>query len=114
MNNLLSISADQYGEKLGFADSLEFGGQMVLLGMGAVFSVLALIWLILTVFKFVFEKIGSKPKKEESAPVVVQEPVAPVVSSDAEIVAVITAAIAMAESESGDNVKFKVVSFKRK
>ena len=114
MSHLLSISPDQYGEKLGLSDSLEFGGQMVLLGMGAVFSVLATIWLILTIFKLVFGKINEKEKKEVpvAAPAPVQ--VAQVVTSDDEIVAVIAAAIAMAQSECGDDVKFRVVSFKRK
>lgn len=114
MSYLLSISPEQYGEKLSFSESLEFGGQMILLGMGAVFSVLAIIWLILTIFKLVFTNINAKEKKE--APVAEPAPVqvAQAVTSDDEIVAVIAAAIAMAESECGDNVKFRVVSFKRK
>ena len=114
MNYLLSISPSQYGEKLGFGESLEFGGQMVLLGMGAVFAVLTLIWLVLTVFKLVFTKINAKEKKETPTPVVAPAPIAQPITSEAEIVAVIAAAIAMAESECSDNVKFRVVSFKRK
>ena len=115
MNYLLSISSEQYAEKLGAADSLEFGGQMVLLGMGAVFSVLTLIWLVLTIFKLVFTKINAPEKKAEApAPVAPSAPVTAPVTSDAEIVAVIAAAIAMAQSECGDDVKFRVVSFKRK
>ena len=44
MNNfILSISADQYAEKLNFSEALGFGGQMILLGMGAVFAVLGII-----------------------------------------------------------------------
>lgn len=114
MSYLLSISADQYGEKLGFADSLEFGGQMLLLGIGAVFAVLAIIWLILTIFKSVFAKMGSTEKKEAPAPAPNPAQTIQTVASDAEIVAVIAAAIAMAQSECGDDVKFRVVSFKRK
>ena len=114
MSYLLSISADQYGEKLGLADSLEFGGQMLLLGMGAVFAVLAIIWLILTIFKSVFAKMGSTEKKEAPLPAPTPAPTTQTVASDAEIVAVIAAAIAMAQSECGDDVKFRVVSFKRK
>ena len=115
MNNfILSISADQYSEKLNVSEALEFGGQMLLLGMGAVFSVLAIIWVVLTVFKAVFARIENKKKPVP----VVQEVAAParasVNTAETEIVAVIAAAIAMAESESGNNVKFRVVSFKRK
>ena len=53
----------------------------------------------------------NKQKKElEAEPVV--EPVAVTANNDEEIVAVIAAAIAMAESES-NGIKFKVVSFRR-
>ena len=114
MRYLLSISPEQYGDKLGFSDSLEFGGQMLLLGMGAVFAVLTTIFLLLTLFKVVFTRIKVSEKKSAPAPVVAPAPVAQTVTSDDEIVAVIAAAIAMAESECGDNVKFRVVSFKRK
>ena len=115
MNNfILSISADQYSEKLNVSEALEFGGQMLLLGMGAVFAVLAIIWLVLTVFKAVFARI----EKNEKPATVKQEATTPAptaaYTADTEIVAVIAAAIAMAESESGNNVKFRVVSFKRK
>lgn len=103
-----------YSQPLGFYDAIGFGGKILLLGMGAIFAVLALIWLLLVVFKLVFSNIkdGNKPKNESiaSAPV----PQILNTSADTEIVAVIAAAIAMAESESSDNVKFRVVSFKRK
>ncbi len=118
MNFLLSVSPDQYDEvirdTLGWAETLGFGGQMLLLGICAVFSVLGIIWALLTVFKLVFTNTSSKEKKptvkQEAAPQ--QTPV--YTPGDAEIVAVIAAAIAMAESESGENIKFRVVSFRRK
>ena len=115
MNNfILSISPDQYSEKLNFGEALGFGGQMILLGVGAVFAVLGIIWAILTIFKMVFTNVDKKEKpvkaKEEN---VVSAP-ALSYTTDAEIVAVIAAAIAMAEAESGNNLKFRVVSFKRK
>ena len=115
MNNfILSISSDQYSQKLNFSEALEFGGQMLLLGMGAVFSVLAIIWAVLTVFKAVFTRIEKKEKPAAAKTVAPAPAPAPVYTADTEIVAVIAAAIAMAESESGSNVKFSVVSFKRK
>lgn len=118
MNSLLSVSPDQYDQvirdTLGWTEALGFGGQMLLLGMGAVFAVLGIIWALLTVFKTVFTNVSVKEKKPtvkvETAPQ--QVPVC--TTSDSEIVAVIAAAIAMAESEHGHNVKFRVVSFKRK
>ena len=115
MNNfILSISPDRYSDKLNLSESLGFGGQMVLLGMGAVFAVLGIIWVLLTVFKSVFNKIENQKKASEvknDAPI---EVAAPTYTSDSEIVAVIAAAITMAENDNENDVKFKVVSFRRK
>ena len=102
----------------GFVDKLLFGGQMVLIGMGVVFSVLVLLLLSLYVFKLCFHDIPAKRASKKTVKVVEKNTVsAPVAdNTDAkneEIVAVIAAAIAMAESES-DGLKFRVVSFKRK
>lgn len=116
MNFLLSISPDQYDESIikteGFMETLGFGGQMLLLGMGTVFAVLILLWLALTLFKFFFA--SNRTTAPEKKPIA-EEPVAVAApqTEDAEIVAVIAAAIAAAESES-DGIKFRVVSFKRK
>jgi sodium pump decarboxylase gamma subunit len=92
-----------------------FGGAMVLIGMATIFAVLCLLWVCLVLFKIVFHDI---PEKRKNAAVAVEEvteaaPATAVAhSDDEEIVAVIAAAIAMAESESS-GTKFKVVSFKR-
>ena len=115
MNLLLSISADKYNTPLNFSEALGFGGQMVLIGMLAVFAVLILLWICLTVFKLFFHDIPAKrsvTQKAVQAPVAMVKEVVPT-SSEGEIVAVIAAAIAMAESENS-GMKFKVVSFKRK
>lgn len=94
--------------------ALSFGGTMLLIGMATIFAVLILLWLCLILFRVFFYDI---PEKKAKAAVAI--PVAPVQetviqeTSDAEIVAVIAAAIAMAESESF-GTKFNVVSFKRK
>ena len=112
MNSMLSITADKYNQTLSFGEALGFGGQMVLVGMGAVFAVLGIIWAVLTVFKFFFTSANNKPAPTEKTPAPVQAPVS--ASCDAEIVAVIAAAIAAAESESCGKIKFRVVSFKRK
>ncbi len=119
MNFLLDITKDQYGwtdliNKVGFTETILFGLQMLLLGMGAVFSVLCLIWGCLSIFSLVFSKKNKSTAKKVVTPKPVQI-VTPVntASQNDEIVAVIAAAIAMAESE-GNGAKFRVVSFTRK
>jgi len=111
MNSMLNI---EYNKPLEFLDALSFGGQMLVLGMGAVFAVLGIIWALLVIFKMVFTKVGTSEKSPQPQ----QEAVAATTpiynTADSEIVAVIAAAIAMAEAESTDNMKFRVVSFKRK
>ncbi len=108
MNALLSSSLPTtYGE------TLFFGFQVLVIGMATVFSVLVLIWGILAIFKLFFNRSPKPKSKEERA--TVQTIATPVVSApaDGEIIAVIAAAIAMAESESFVG-KFRVVSFRRK
>lgn len=116
MNFLLQFTPDQFAQKnLSIQDVLSSGGMVVLTGMLTVFSVLAILWLTLVIFKFFFHDVKNRTKKTkvvapEVAPAVSVAPV----SHDEELVAVIAAAIAMAESESGNGTKFRVVSFKRK
>ena len=102
------------------AESLEMLWQIPLLGMGMVFSVLAILWGVLVIFKFVFAK--PEPKKAAApapaaAPVVAPEPVAaPAASDDAELIVVLTAAIVAYEASLGNEVApsgFRVVSFRR-
>ena len=96
------------------ADALKFGGAVLLIGILAIFAVLSLLWLCLSVFKDVFASIQEKGKQDAKANEDVSAtPAYEPESDDSEIVAVIAAAIAMAESE-GSGAKFKVVSFKRK
>ena len=98
-----------------FGEKLVYGGQMLLIGLATVFAVLVLLMICLFIFKAVFHDI---PKARQNAPVTaksveVVEPTHVVKDNSEEIVAVIAAAIAAAESESS-GLKFKVVSFKRK
>ena len=120
MNFLLSIDPGDYGSNIlskhGAWETFLFGGQMLLIGLATVFAVLIIIWVTLILFKVFAHDIPSKRKAKpkpisESAPSVV---VTPKVADDAEIIAVISAAIAAAESESAPGMKFRVVSFKRK
>lgn len=94
-------------------DALLFGGAMLLIGMATVFTVLCLLWLSLVLFKVFFHDL---PERKAANATVVEEndaPLAVTTTSNDEIIAVIAAAIAMAESENSD-IKFRVVSFKRK
>jgi sodium pump decarboxylase gamma subunit len=110
------------------AESWSYAGQMTLLGMGMVFAVLGLLWMILTVFKLVF--VGkdknksslssaeeSRSQRKAAAPrtnTVTEVASQPSVQSDEEIAAVITAAITAYMAEQGIPADgFRVVSFKR-
>lgn len=118
MNFLLNITSDDYGTKhllseVGFLDTLTFGLQMLLIGMVAVFAVLGLLWFCLYLFRILFHDLPAKKAKEAPTEEVVPAPVAVPATDDDEIVAVIAAAIAAAESENA-GLKFRVVSFRRK
>ena len=122
-NNFLTIGALAIREDGTYtpfsADAWSYAGQMTLLGMGMVFSVLAILWAILGLFKLIF---ASKPKtavvpKTESKPQPAAAPVTASVaeSNDAELVAIITAAVAAYMADEGTECEggFRVVSFKR-
>ena len=116
MNFLLEVT--DYTKPIdGLWDKIAFGGQMVLIGMSVVFSVLLTLWLSLYLFKVFFHDIPSGRKlKTKEIKVAEAAPMVPTTvqsASDEEIVAVIAAAIAAAESEN-TGLKFRVVSFKRK
>ena len=116
MNFLLEFSKEQFAQKkLPIKEILSSGGMVVLTGMLTVFGVLCLLWLTLVAFKFFFYDLKQKSEKTKEikdVPVPVNQ--APATSDGDEIIAVIAAAIAMAESEFGGNKQFRVVSFKRK
>ena len=116
MNFLLDINNIDISKPIeGFFDKLLYGGQMLLIGVLVVFSVLILLYLTLVLFKLLFHDLGKGKKKVKDVKTEnlrVPEPI--VTPTNEEIVAVIAAAIAMAENEFGGNRKFRVVSFKRK
>lgn len=92
-----------------------FGLSMLAIGMITIFAVLCLLWLCIYLFRLFFHEIPEKKaaKKAAAIPAAVVEKTEEVVTSnEGEIVAVIAAAIAMAESEHS-GMKFRVVSFRR-
>ena len=104
------------------ADAWSYAAQMTLLGMGMVFTVLAVLWAVLMLFKVFFA--GRKSKADKKAAPVAEKPAevltAPAVSAaqtgDDELVAIITAAVAAYMADEGIEAPaggFRVVSFKR-
>ena len=92
-------------------DVLLFGGSILLIGMATIFAVLCTLWLCLVIFKLVFHDAGKRKEAKKTAKVtssVAEKNSDEAVVNDGEIVAVIAAAIAMAESENND-LKFRVV-----
>ena len=99
--------------------------EMMLLGMGMIFAVLGVLWGVLAIFKLVFARSANTDKKDApvskaeetvvSAPVVASAPVA-AANDDAELVALLTAAIVAYEAENNPNatpVNFRVLSYRR-
>ena len=119
------------------AEKFSLSGEMLLRGMGTVFMVLIILFIVLKIFGSVFAgeetkaaeqaEAATAPKKEapkkaepKPAPAPAAAPVqtpapAPAAQDDRELIAVITAAIAAYQSASGQpNLPFRVVSFTRK
>ena len=104
-------------------EAWEYAGQMTLLGMLMVFSVLAVLWIVLSLFKVFFAEKKPKAKTPvvtETAPKAAEPAIkaTPVTQTrDEELIAVITAAIAAYMSEErGEEVQasgLRVVSFRR-
>lgn len=93
--------------------ALLFGLSVVFIGMLTIFSVLIILWIFLAAFKVIFHDLPEKRKSNIKTNV--NETVTAEAASthnEDEIIAVIAAAIAMAESDN-DGMKFRVVSFKR-
>ena len=101
-------------------EKLQYGGEMLLIGMGTVFVVLATLWGCLELMHFLMEKFNNKTEestKAENAAIPSQSIIAPVSTlsnenEDDEIVAVIAAAIAAAQAEQ-PQLQFRAVAFKR-
>ena len=108
-----------------FGERITDGLQVFIIGILAVFGVLACLWGVLALFKVFFYDIPAKKKaaaakQEEIAPApAVEEPVIdePAAEDDTQLIAVITAAIAAyrasADAEAAPALPFRVVSYKR-
>ena len=117
---LLMLAADASAfENMTFADRASEALRVSVLGIGMVFAVLAILWLVLEVFRYVFydlpnkgkldEKKTEKPAKTEPAPAPVVTQVT--ASDDGEIIAAITAALCVVLDKPATG--FRVVSFRK-
>lgn len=138
---LLNISDIDYSKPLSsIGEKFAYGGQMILIGLGIVFSVLLILWGSLELFRVLFyslpktegfqsfraklsnavsrilgKKKAASKEPAAPAPAPTSAPVAvstATATDDAELVAVLAAAIAAA-SEDAPAGSFRVVSFRR-
>ncbi len=102
-----------------FGQIFREGGAVFLRGMLTVFAVLCIIWLCLSIVRFFLYDLPRRRQEEEkSTPVTPTPAVLPsrqpamAALDEAELIAVLAAAVAAAEGESCPG-KFRVVSFHR-
>ena len=101
-----------------FADNAKEAGIVTLLGMVAIFSVLAILWGVIELLhQGVNLPAKRKAKKTPSDPTLTDSGASAVEelneSDDGAIVAAIVAAITAARTEAGETAGFRVVSFRR-
>ena len=101
-----------------FGERAAYAGRMVLIGMGAIFLSLVVLWGVLEIFR----RLVNGPGEEETptpAPAPVPVPASPArpqaAPSDDALIAAITAAVAatLAEENGGVVPGFRVVSFRK-
>lgn len=125
--NMIALSAGLGGAFS--AARWAYAGKMTFLGMLMVFSVLAILWAVLAIFKVIFAgKTPKTPKVKESKNKTVavanaSDDVLSVViaagigayqeDKERELVAVLTAAVSAYRASEGEQSEFRVVSFRR-
>lgn len=114
------VESEKLTTSMELSERISYALQRTLIGLIIVFGVLAIIWLVLSLFKFIFYKDPNKKtevrKAAAPAPAPVQAPTpTPVAKTqdDGAIVAAIVAAISAMRQEQGIADGFRVVSFKR-
>ncbi len=102
-----------------FENRLSMGAGVLLRGMLTVFAVLSIIWLFVVLLRVFIHDLPKRSVAKKAAKAKVEEPVAVTAESfpvappaDAELIAVITAAIAAYTADEG-GMSFRVVSFRR-
>ena len=127
-----SVSVFMTSDQMGFSERIVYGGQVFIIGIVTVFAALALLWGVISIFKIFMYDIPQKRIKkkaeeelmahcaesdgekaaETAAPA---DPAPAAKADDAQLIAVITAAIAAynTDPETGCALPFRVVSFRR-
>jgi sodium pump decarboxylase gamma subunit len=126
MNSMFSLmltadATNLMNSTLTFSERLGLGLKVLLFGMAVVFSVLLLIWGVLSLFRIIFFRDPKKetaeisPEKEAATAPIAEEVIPEAQPDDNELIAAITAAIAaVLESETDKpQTSFRVVSFRR-
>lgn len=114
-----AIESERLTTSMELSDRIGYALQRTLIGLIIVFGVLAVIWLVLSLFKVIFYKDPAKKTEEKKPePKVTAAPApAPVtpqpVKDDGAVIAAIVAAISAMRNEEGITDGFRVVSFKR-
>ena len=117
------VESEKLTTAMNLSDRIGYALQRTLIGLIIVFGVLAVIWLVLSLFKVIFYKDPNKKtaeKKPEPKPIAAPAPTpapAPVavqpVQDDGAVIAAIVAAISAMRNDEGITDGFRVVSFKR-
>ena len=107
---------------MSISERLLYGLQVFVIGICTVFIVLAILWGVMALFKLFFytipnnkkntQKSGIDVKKVENVPSLEEIPLAPP-ANDTQLIAVITAAIAAYNNSCGNELPFRVVSYRR-
>lgn len=117
---LLDAANIRYVPHETISEKLAVGTEVTLRGMGTVFAVLVLIWILVEFLHLLLGVKAPKAENKEAAPVapvtetVTESPAVaevPAMADDLALIAVITAAVAAANGSSPNS--FRVVSFKR-
>lgn len=95
---------------LTFAERLSHMLTGTVIGVGTVFAILIFLWGLLIVMKFVFTPRA--PKVEKKTEQVATAPAAPA-QDDTQLIAVLTAAVAMMLEAQNVTTGFKIKSFRR-
>ncbi len=116
-----AVESEKLTTAMNLSDRIGYALQRTLIGLIIIFGVLAVIWLVLALFKVIFYKDPSKKTalnkpepKATPAPTPAPAPVAvQATQDDGAVIAAIVAAISAMRNEQGITDGFRVVSFKR-
>ena len=125
--NMLALQP-AVAEVMAFGDRVAYALRMLVVGLGAVFAILALLWGVLVLSRILLHDMPARRAEKKKAAAVASTPAAqtapapapapvaqPAAQDSGALIAVITAAISAAMAEEGTTPPggFRVVSFRR-